>query len=336
MKNNYYKAAAILIALAGIDYTCFFCNAQTSTNLSPPSGFATRSDYINSFTNEDDALGAYRKGLIDRGEAMLAHFRITNLKSQDFYGKVIDQYGMPVTNADVTGNLVLENGWDIPEKFSQYKTYTDEVGLFQFTGLHGAKLGVVPNKLGYELGGHGEEYVKSVAETSSPTDRVTFIMWKLRGPEPMVHVQCDSRVPYNGASVSFDLASGKKSADGDLRITLSRYPLNIRRGRDKYDWNVKIEAVKGGLILQNDRYPNWAPEKGYQSSFEFSMSSNHVPWSGELDKEFYFYKANKQYGRLSVGLSTDSSRPDTGITIQTWLNPSGSQNLEFDPRMQIR
>jgi hypothetical protein len=130
----------------------------------------------------------------------------------------------------------------------------------------------------------------------------------------------------------FNLTTGKKTTDGDLRIVLSRSPLKIHRGRDKYDWLVKIEMSNGGLLVESDPYPNWAPQTGYQSFFETGMSSNNVPWSGEFRQNFYIKNAQEQYGRLFIDLSSDSTRPDTGITVQTWVNPSGSQNLEFDPR----
>jgi hypothetical protein len=152
----------------------------------------------------------------------------------------------------------------------------------------------------------------------------------------MAHKEFDSRVPYDGTSVSFNLATGKKDAAGDLKITLSRSPLRIRRGRDKYDWILKIETPTGGLFAENDAYPYWAPETGYKSSFEVNMSSNNIPWSAEWRQNFYIKNAQGKYGRLFIDLSTDSMRPDTGITVQTWINPSGSQNLEFDPKKQIR
>ena len=265
----------------------------------------------------------------------LQQWKLGNLKRQDFYGRVIDQYGQPVTNVEVVGNLVSEYGWRAPEKFKQCKTHTDAAGLFQFTGLHGAKLGVVPSKPGYELGGHGEGFKGPDGAQSSPHDRATFTMWKLRGPEPMAHADFYSRVPYDGTPAIFNLATGKKAPDGDLRITLLRSPLKIKREIDKHDWTVKIEMANGGLLVESDPYPNWAPDKGYQSSFESGMSATNVLWSGKFEGKFYFKNARGQFGRLFIILFTDSLRPDTGIGIKTWINPSGSQNLEFDPKKQI-
>jgi hypothetical protein len=121
-----------------------------------------------------------------------------------------------------------------------------------------------------------------------------------------------------------------------LQITLLRSQLKIHRGQDKYNWTATIKMVNGGLVEENDPYPYLAPTNGYQSAFETGMSSNTVPWSPELIRNFYITNSQGHYGRLLVDLSTDSMRPDTGITVQTWINPSGSQNLEFDPNKEIR
>lgn len=309
----------------------FAQNAQTGGTLSSPPGFATRSDYVKSFTNEADVVHAYQSGLISKSESMLAHLAVENLKQQDFYGKVTDQYGQPVAQAAVVGYLRSDTGFGLnDETVKIFKTQTDAEGLFQFTGVRGARFGQKVSKDGYEMESAG--YISQNGPQTSPGDRAIFMMWKLRGAEPMICTECQSRIPYDGNSTAFDLASGKKSASGDLRIKLSRFPLKIRRGRDKYDWDVKVEMLSGGLLVENDPYPYWAPEKGYQNSFEAGMTSNAVPWSAELQKSFYFKNGRGQYGRLSVDLSTDSMHPETGIMIRSWVNPSGAQNLEIDPK----
>jgi hypothetical protein len=306
-----------------------------STNSLPPPGFATHMDYLKSFTNEDDAMQAYRNGAITKSESTAAHFLIGNLKGQNFFGKVIDQNSSPVPDADVSGYLRSDEGMGTyDEKVEEFKTRTDSEGLFQFTELHGARFGEKVSKSGYEMNSGG--YIKPIGLKTSANDRATFIMYKLRGAEPMVHKEFESRVPYNGTGTLFDLVAGKKTAGGNLKVVLSRSPLKIRRGWDKYDWNLKIETINGGLIAESDAYPNWAPGKGYKSSFETTMSSNAVPWVGEFKQDFYVKNKEGSYGHMLIDLSTDSMRPDTGITIQTWFNPSGSQNLEFDPKKQIR
>jgi hypothetical protein len=284
------------------------------------------------FSNKMVALDyAYRHEKIDKGMAMAENIILQHNQAQNIYGKVIDQNGQPVAQVDVTaGLMVLDLNKPYLERPENHKTQTDTNGLFEFTGLRGSGLGASVSKQGYEINGAGMK--GAVGQQSSPTDRVTFTMWKLRGAEPMISSRFDSRVPYDGTSATFNLETARKVTNGvsDLRITLLRTPLKIRRGRDRYDWTAKIEIINGGLLEERDAYPNFAPKDGYQSSFNFSMSSNSVPWNGELSRKFYFKSAKEQYGRLSIDLSTDSERPETGVTIAAWLNPSGSQNLEID------
>jgi hypothetical protein len=285
-----------------------------------------------------DAVKAYQQGLIGKGEAMLEAQRAENLKPQDFYGKVVDQYGQPVPGVEATGNLMIMGGLGDGAEPRTLKTQSDAQGLFQFTGIKGWQLGVVVKKDGYEIGARGQGYTGPTGERTSPNDRATFTMWKLRGAEPLIHTSIESRIPYDGTPVTFNLETGRKVADSsaDLRLSLLRTPLQIRRGRDKYDWDVRIEIINGQILADDDPYPYWAPESGYQPFFETGISSNAVPWSAEMNRGFYFKGSQGQYGRLFIGLSTDSMRSDTGISIQAWINPSGSQNLEFDPAQLIR
>jgi hypothetical protein len=240
--------------------------AEIFSNAPPaPSGFATRLDYLKSFTNEGDAIRAYRKGLISKNEVLWAHFLIGNAKSQDFYGKVVDQYGQPVIGANVIGYLRLDEGLGInDEKVEEYKTKTDTEGLFQFTGLHGAQFGQKVSKAGYEMGQGTGFYVSPNSEDkTSPTQRAIFNMWKFRGTEPMIHVEAGAGIACDGSPTRFDLLSGKKSSNGDLIVKLTRNPVNIDRRRP-FNWSVTLEIPNGGFQEITNLYPNEAPVEGYQ------------------------------------------------------------------------
>jgi len=285
-----------------------------------------------------DIASRYEQGLITKGQAMQEILMEQNEQPQNFYGRVIDQNGKPIVGADITGNLGYDFGFESSEKSEVHKTQTDSAGFFQFTGLHGARFGVTARKAGYEMGMRGEGYKSSIGQKTTPDDRATFMMWKLRGAEPIEHIRFQSRVPYNGTTATFNLQPREKVKDngGDLRITLLRSPLEITPGLlHPYDWQVKIELVNGGILKENDPYPYWAPENGFEPFFETNVSSNDVLWNAELRQYFYIKNAQGQYGRLFINLSTNSKRPDTGIAVELWINPSGSRNLEFDPAKQV-
>ncbi len=291
------------------------------------------------------ATPAKPSAVADQADALTVQTRIQrfqqaldaeNSRPQDYYGKVMDQFGNPVAGATVMGNILLNVSFERSGRES-HPTTTDADGLFQFTGLHGKDLGVTVRKEGYEMEARGKGF-QGPANGAQPTpsDRAVFTLWKLSGAEPMLHTQLDSRVPYDGQSATFDLSAGKKSATGELRVTLTRTPAQVKRGVDHFDWNVRLEMASGGLVEAADAYKYLAPEAGYQAALVFAQSKNDSEWTQRLTKTFYLRTAKGQYGRVLIDLTMDSERADTGISIETWLNPSGSRNLEFDEAKQIK
>jgi len=124
-----------------------------------------------------------------------------------FYGKVLDQYGQPVVGVRVLGRTLLYVSMDASGGDSYY-TDSDADGLFKFVGIHGASLTVTPQKAGYEYNPRlppnwTEDYVPD------PDNPLVFTMWKVQGAEPIVHSEFDSRVPYDGTPIAFDLFTGK-------------------------------------------------------------------------------------------------------------------------------
>jgi hypothetical protein len=261
-----------------------------------------------------------------------------NKKSLDLYGLVVDQYGEPVVGARVRGSIgynisMVQSGGEF--RYAE----TDSQGRFNFLGIHGAGIGLWPEKTGYY-------YNPKLPSTTRPNDYLpdsnnplVIKMWKLKGAQPLEHAVFESRIPYDGTSVCFDLRTGKKLATTDegLRIALLRSPLQIAPGLlHPYDWRATVEIANGGIIEANDTYPYWAPETGYQRLFETGVSSNDVPWQAELRRSFYIKNAQGHHGLIRIELPTSSKRPDTGIKVETWINPSGSQNLELNPVIQAQ
>jgi len=263
-------------------------------------------------------------------EAVMSAWMEQNKKPQDLYGRVVDQNSNPIPGAVVSGKLIFNTETYGAARVEVHTTETDTDGLFQFIGLQSAAFSASVEKPGYKWGAKEEGYKGPTGEKTSPTDRATFVMWKSKGAEPLQHTGIESRIPYDGTSSTFSMADGTKAQDGDLRVTLSRSPLRVRRGREPYDWKVKIGVIGGGLMEANDPYMFWAPENGYQPVAEFGMSATDASWSPEFRRNYYFKDSKGRFGRILVDLVTNSTRPDTGIVLEIWLNLSGSQNLELD------
>lgn len=266
-----------------------------------------------------------------------------NFKNQDFYGKVIDQYGQPVAAVNVTGWLRSDTGIGITdEKVEEFKTQTDTNGLFQFTGLHGARFGQKVGKDGYEM--RDEGYISQAGSKTSPNDRAIFMMWKLRGAEPMSYAQTYSFVPWDGSFKRFDLYKSQTDeawnhhplgTNGELMVKVTRGIAFTNNGIQEFNWTATLEITNGGLLAFNDPYPYIAPTEGYQTSVTLDGPTNFVDWGNGLRQGFYFKsKGGQVYGRMVIRMS--AGRNYAGFDAEIYANPNDSRNLEFDYNKEIR
>ena len=283
--------------------------------------------------SESDIEAKYRQGLISKDEVMAEINRLQFKQPRSFYGKVIDQNGQPIAGVDVTGSIEILNDAGDGLQTQTFATQSDSEGLFDFTGKTGAPIKFIVKKEGYLMGQRGEGYQGPPSEKTTPNNRAILTMWKPHGAELLVGSSIDAKIPHDGTPTFFDIATGKESSSGDLQVVLSRFPLQIGPGLvHPYDWQCKVEILRGGLLSENDSYPYWAPEGGYQPSFEFEISSNSVPWRNQLEQSFYIKTPQGQYGRMQFSIYS-ATTPAT-VQMNFTINPSGSQNLEPDQAKQ--
>ncbi len=307
-------------------------NAPTVTSIAIQSSAGNSTAHVDTNSNVGDTniiadiTTKYNQGLIGKDQVMQAVILEENKKSLDIYGKVVDQYGNPVSGAKVQGSIGVNVSF--VESGGEFRyTETDSQGLFNFLGIHGTGIGISPQKEGYFynqriLPGRPKDY------SPDPNNPLVFTMWKIHGPELLVNSGIDAKILHDGSATTFDIATGKETVDGDLRVTLSRFPLEVKRSRNRFDWAVKIEMLRGGLVEEKDPYPYWAPQNGYAPSFEFNVSSNSVPWQNKLEQDFYIKNSQGRYGKMKFGIY--SALTPARLQINFTINPSGSQNLEPD------
>ena len=334
-KSTFILGLLFLVMVFGWLYFFKWKSKKASqTSIPVPTNVAAQVAAANSATNQQQSpitntpseleiLNQYQQGTINKGQT-LQQLAVAKNHNLDIYGRVIDQYGQPVVGAKIQGDVVVRLGF-MQQNDTVHLTQTDEGGNFSFLGFNGTGLGIWPQKVGYFYNlklpsKRPDNY------TPNPDNPVVFTMWKLHGPEQLVSSSLDAKIPFDGTPARFDIASGQQSANGDLQITLIRSPLAVQRGRDIFNWTVGIEILGGGVLPQNDPYPYWAPENGYQPSYEFDMSSNNLPWSSSLDCDFYIKNAHGQYGVMEAKVYT--ALTPARIQFNFTLNPSGSQNLE--------
>ena len=385
MKKIYSYTGVVGIVLAMTAILLFKSNAQPSTNPPPlPPGFANQSDYLQSLTNEaaisaayqgghiskDEAgqmvsnrvaslpyrdaasiQNAYNHGLIGKGEAMILDSMRKNGQEQNLYGRVVDQNGQPVAGVVVEGCLEILNGWTVG-KVERPTNQTDANGLFQFTGLKGANLSASVSKAGYEID-YRVGQIAPVGGQSSSNDRMTFIMCKLHGAEPMIHADTKG-LPYwysllkpNEEAARINLMTCRDAKYvSEKYITGERhYDLEVGLHRDELiktnanrvlfcNWSATIGIKNGGLVAipTNAIYPYEAPAEGYQPSLTLDFPTNMAGWTDQFKKSFYFKSENgKTYGRMTIEMNNRGR-----LALEIYANPNGSRNLEFDPQKQIR
>ena len=276
---------------------------------------------------------AYRQGELDKGVAMAEMMTLADNQSQDFYGKIIDQYGQPVAGADVALNINLDFG-----RGGSQKTQTDADGLFKFIGIRGRSLNIVPEKKGFQIEGHGLGLKGVNGPETSLSNREVYTMWKLKGPEPMIHDQKRYNFKPDNRIYTIDLLS-KKMAEGtndigDFLVQIQRPPQI--KPRENFEWSFTMTAIGGGLIeVTNDDYVNEAPAKGYQPQYKLNMTPANPKWRGWNGEETFYLKSRdgKVYGHFHIRIDP-VSRDGSSLEIESYVNPAGSRNLEFDSSKQ--
>ena len=272
-------------------------------------------------------------------EQMQSVLQKYNHKDIEFYGKVIDQYGTPLPEVAVNGQVIYNSG--VSSGVLKPKTHTDANGYFEIKGIQGRTLDFNLLKEGYEFMPEGDafDYTELVPEEKrhhpDPKNPVILRMWKLQGAEPLIHMEKDFKIPPDGTAVRVDLTTGKRVIQGgDLIITLRHEILapgaEPKRG---FDWNAQIAASEGGIVETTQRLMYLAPEKGYTPALAVGMPANKSGWQPSVDSNFYLQSRGQIYSRVMMHLNANPDQErGSYLSLTWWLNPKpGSRNLEFDP-----
>ena len=247
-----------------------------------------------------------------------------------FYGRVVDQYGKPISNVRV--------GYEAPGKFygtgsGLGSTISDEAGNF-IVDVHGSSLRIRgmehPEAMYVGLIGNtasGRMYPSSNSFYSfRQTENSDELLWTETSQEnpfvfDMWRIELDKaksengniswakksiRISHDGSPYTVKLEVVKRSLqvkpgiddDGDLIVRCERE--NMQQHTDRSDWSVTIEPISGGIQEARDRYLNQAPESGYQPSITISKKLGERSYQPSvIEKRYYFTAQNGQvYGTL--------------------------------------
>lgn len=276
-----------------------------------------------------------------KNELMREALSQLNHKNIEFYGKVVDQAGIPIPSAEVNGQIIYNSGF--ASGVSKPKTVTDANGLFSFTGEKGRTLDFNIFKTGYQFMPEGDafHYTELVPDERrhhpDPQRPVLLKMWKLQGAEPLIHSGKSFDLPPDGTPVHIDLmARTQVPSGGDLIVTLKHEVWPHGTIHHPYDWRATIEAIDGGLLEDKSRVKNLAPEEGYVPNLVFEESADQRPLLGGVNTECYVKLRGNTFGKLNIHINPSPGSPPSYIGLGWYINPKlGSRNLEYEPKKQV-
>jgi hypothetical protein len=247
----------------------------------------------------------------------------------EFYGKVVDENTNPIAGAEIDFgcNDLSATGT------SNYHSTSDGNGLFSIIGIAGKLLSVNVSKEGYYNSKRDNNYftyagenVNFVPDAQNP---IFFHLRKKAQGESLIitdypglaHI---AQLHHDGTPVELDLLRGVETSptDGQLKLELWR-DLSDKNAKI-FDWKLQLSAPSGGLIETDEEFDFEAPQSGYQPSIVIDMPATNANWQGEVRSKYYIRLANGNYGRIDFYLLSRNGV----FTVQSAINPDGSQNLE--------
>lgn len=262
-----------------------------------------------------------------------------------FFGKVIDQDGNPIPDVKVTFEIryMKEVGpVGIVDTFDYPAVTTGADGRFALTGEKGSVMGVKKlEKIGYDPSEKSFRRSFAYWQDKNPyqpdSDRPEiFHMWKKAGAEKLVRKGIGHAIRYDGTPSTFDLLTGSAVSPGDLRVSLTRNPRQIAYGQRNYEWTATIDVPNGGVIASTAEQMYLAPADGYQDKVIVHMPANDPQWTNLKEVAVYLkLRDGKYYGRAKLEFMVGSDRETTPFSITSFVNPSGSRNLEYDPEQNL-
>lgn len=260
-----------------------------------------------------------------------------------FYGKVIDEYGRPVSGA------VANFTWtDLsPSGSSQTAVFTDPSGSFSLVNRTGKRLSVDVSKSGYHSIPSERlrtfEYANPADGKFAPNSSTPIVFHlKAKGStEPLVVMRGNLNVPgvgkrfnlpSDGTLLRVNLITGKK-VEGvghlEVRLVVDNPKADYA---NPYKWSYDISAPDGGVCVCTNELPLEAPSEGYAASVHFEMLTSSPNWSNKSQQQFFVKTVENSFGWLNF---TAYASDSPFCIIESLLNPSGSMNLQLDRSKEI-
>ena len=249
-----------------------------------------------------------------------------------FYGKVVDENTNPIEGASVQFQWDESPTQDVARTFM---TKSDANGLFSLQEQRGRSLEVSVSKEGY-YGSRRDKtgYMYALAAdifSPSMSNPVIFHLRKKENGEPLIHIggiglhtMRDYLLAADGKPTDVSLLNGNLTPEGqgDLQVEFQAGP-PLDNFPSRISWQCQVTIPGGGLIQTDEEFPFFAPESGYNDSDEWSITTTN--WTQQVQKQYYVKLRNGDFGRVIIRVIGATS---PFLRLESYVNPSGSQNLE--------
>ncbi len=171
--------------------------------------------------------------------------------SIDFFGKVVDEHGVPIPGASTSFVVTTRSLMGNP---TQKGPKTDSAGLFSITGKRGPRLAVIVEHPDYyKTEQHGSFFTHGgILPNDSPklptadNPRI-FVLQKKGKPATLFHRSIKLRVPMNGTPTRLELGPEVGARSEFVNLVLKsegeKVPLNHYY---PFEWTLTIYATGGG------------------------------------------------------------------------------------------
>lgn len=256
-----------------------------------------------------------------------------------FFGKVVDQYGNPIVNADVK-LTVLDSPWKDSEPI---KMVTDASGGFQLTSGRGRSLFVSIRKSGYDWSYRQDgkltsqksfDYGGDSGDRIHRPDKASPVVFILRKPgviQPLIiRPEFNFLLPDDGSVRRISLHPDHSPAH---EISLScKSDIGEVNAGEPYGWQFEISVPNGVLLERAVDSVYEAPDEDYFPSYKVLMIKSQVRWSDRFTKSYFVKYEDGIYARILLNVYV---RDKQLVELESWLNPIvGSRHLEI-PRPNL-
>jgi hypothetical protein len=250
-----------------------------------------------------------------------------------FWGRVVDENGQGVSEAEVRGEIVEYTSTCVGSKrVNEVVGMTDAGGRFELKCAAGARLSIESiERQGYEfMPGASKVSIfcytpgqGGVVFVPNKEEPVAFHVRKKGVTALLLHSMFGSHMTRPTSEITVDLVNGivlKHGREGNMRVT-------CEYSEERGEYSVCLEALgEDPGIVENQKIVYVAPAEGYEVTCRFTVGP------GRAERLFCVKSGTPcVYTRLKVDLVGGES---LDALFDSWLNPYGERILEAETELQ--